>query len=169
MPRTRSLLVLSLLVAACSSSSSPPAPAKAEGGADPAAKAEPDVAPGLLDPDAATAEAPAEYKVEVTDDLWDLYVALQSDLLANEVTATDEGDPRAAAALARPLHSEMSVSRGRRAVLVHRTKRSQHLRGAGWGIAQHLRRRLHRHVRGFALRGPPGPDGSRGRGAPRAR
>jgi alpha,alpha-trehalose phosphorylase len=71
--------------------------------------------------------AAIEYKVEVTDDLGDLYVALQSDLLANEGTVTDEGDPRAAAVLARPLHSEMSIGRGRRGVLVHRTKRS-HLR-----------------------------------------
>jgi peptidyl-prolyl cis-trans isomerase A (cyclophilin A) len=69
MPRTR-LLVLAFVAtatAACTTSSSPPAPSKAEGGAaDSAAKAEPDVAPALLDPDSATAEAPAEYKVEVT-------------------------------------------------------------------------------------------------------
>ena len=41
--------------------------------------------------------AAIEYKVEVTDDLGDLYVALQSDLLANETVPTDDDDPRAAA------------------------------------------------------------------------
>jgi alpha,alpha-trehalose phosphorylase len=68
--------------------------------------------------------AAIEYKVEVTDDLGDLYVALQSDLLANENNRTESGDPRAAAGLDRPLQSEMAVGRGRRALLVHRTKRS---------------------------------------------
>src|SRR5512132_3066933 len=43
--------------------------------------------------------AAIEYKVEVTDDEGDLYVALQSDLLANESgAAASEDDPRAAAA-----------------------------------------------------------------------
>jgi alpha,alpha-trehalose phosphorylase len=70
--------------------------------------------------------AAIEYQVEVTDDLGDLYVALQSDLLANESgDSSESADPRAAAALARPLQSELSVGRGRRAVLVHRTRRSQ--------------------------------------------
>jgi alpha,alpha-trehalose phosphorylase len=71
--------------------------------------------------------AAIEYQVEVTDDQGDLYVALQSDLLANELTSIDgdDGDPRAAAALRKPLQSELAVGRGRRAVLVHRTKRSQ--------------------------------------------
>src|SRR3954452_21099710 len=69
--------------------------------------------------------AAVEYQVDVTDDLGDLYVALQSDLLANEAsTSTESEDPRAAAALRTPLLSEISVGRGRRAVLVHRTKRS---------------------------------------------
>jgi alpha,alpha-trehalose phosphorylase len=68
--------------------------------------------------------AAIEYKVEVTDDLGDLYVALQSDLLANENNRAESGDPRAAAGLDRPLQSEMAVGRGRRALLVHRTKRS---------------------------------------------
>jgi alpha,alpha-trehalose phosphorylase len=68
--------------------------------------------------------AAIEYQVEVTDDLGDLYVALQSDLLANENNRTESGDPRAAAGLDRPLQSEMAVGRGRRALLVHRTKRS---------------------------------------------
>ncbi len=70
--------------------------------------------------------AAIEYQVEVTDDLGDLYVALQSDLLANESAPTTEvDDPRAAAALAHPLQNEISVARGRRAVLVHHTKRSR--------------------------------------------
>jgi alpha,alpha-trehalose phosphorylase len=70
--------------------------------------------------------AAIEYQVEVTDDLGDLYVALQSDLLANETTGGMESDdPRAAAALAKPLRSELFVGRGRRAVLVHQTKRSK--------------------------------------------
>jgi alpha,alpha-trehalose phosphorylase len=74
--------------------------------------------------------AAIEYQVEVTDELGDLYVALQSDLLANEAGASiADDDPRAAAALAHPLRSELSVGRGRRAVLVHQTKRS-HLRMA---------------------------------------
>jgi alpha,alpha-trehalose phosphorylase len=74
--------------------------------------------------------AAIEYQVECTDDLGDLYVALQSDLLANEGPRGSEiDDPRAAAALAKPLQSELAVARGCRAVLVHRTKRS-HLRVA---------------------------------------
>ncbi|MCU1669092.1 MAG: putative enzyme [Blastococcus sp.] len=73
--------------------------------------------------------AAIEYQVEVTDDQGDLYVAVQSDLLANEQNSTESDDPRAAAALSRPLQSEMAVARGRRALLVHRTKRS-HLRVA---------------------------------------
>ena len=40
-------------------------------------------------------------------------------------------DPRAAAALAKPLQSELAVGRGRRAVLVHQTKRSQLRMAAG--------------------------------------
>ncbi|MCU1614835.1 MAG: putative enzyme, partial [Frankiales bacterium] len=64
-------------------------------------------------------------EVECADDQGDLYVALQSDLLANEdVVAVESGDPRAAAALAKPLQSELAVGRGRRAVLVHQTRRS---------------------------------------------
>ncbi|MGY2084768.1 glycoside hydrolase family 65 protein [Blastococcus sp. SYSU DS0539] len=76
--------------------------------------------------------AAIEYQVEVTDDLGDLYVALQSDLLANDDGApADDGDPRAAAALARPLECELAAGRGRRAVLVHRTKRSRLRMAAG--------------------------------------
>jgi alpha,alpha-trehalose phosphorylase len=69
--------------------------------------------------------AAIQYQVEVTDDLGDLYVAVQSDLLANEAGHTTSGDPRSAAALAKPLQSELAVARGRRGVLVHRTKRSR--------------------------------------------
>jgi len=76
--------------------------------------------------------AAIEYQVELTDDLGDLYVALQSDLLANEDgAAADEDDPRAAAALASPLQCELAAGRGRRAVLVHRTKRSRLRMAAG--------------------------------------
>jgi alpha,alpha-trehalose phosphorylase len=70
--------------------------------------------------------AAIQYQVEVTDDQGDLYVALQSDLLANEAGhGGGRDDPRAAAALAAPLQCELAVARGRRAVLVHRTKRSR--------------------------------------------
>jgi alpha,alpha-trehalose phosphorylase len=70
--------------------------------------------------------AAIEYRVEPADDQGDLYVALQSDLLANEpVDHADSDDPRAAAALRAPLVSELAVARGRRAVLVHRTRRSR--------------------------------------------
>jgi alpha,alpha-trehalose phosphorylase len=75
--------------------------------------------------------AAIEYQVEVIDDLGELYVALQSDLLANEDTHSDSDDPRAAAALDRPLQGEFSVGRGRRAVLVHRTARSRLRMAAG--------------------------------------
>ncbi|MCU1603796.1 MAG: putative glycosidase [Modestobacter sp.] len=77
--------------------------------------------------------AAIEYSVECTDDGGDLYVALQSDLLANEqVEGTGSyADPRASAALARPLQSEMAVARGRHAVLVHRTRRSKLRMAAG--------------------------------------
>jgi alpha,alpha-trehalose phosphorylase len=70
--------------------------------------------------------AAIQYQVEVTDDLGELYVAVQSDLLANEAGhGGARDDPRVAAALAKPLQSELAVARGRRAVLVHRTKRSR--------------------------------------------
>jgi alpha,alpha-trehalose phosphorylase len=70
--------------------------------------------------------AAIEYQVDCIDDMGDLYVALQSDLLANEAPrgAGETDDPRAAAALAKPLQSELAVARGSKAVLVHRTKRS---------------------------------------------
>lgn len=75
--------------------------------------------------------AAVEYQVEVIDDLGDLYVALQSDLLANEVNRLESEDPRAAASLERPLQAEFSVGRGRHAVLVHRTARSRLRMAAG--------------------------------------
>ncbi|WP_299950822.1 glycoside hydrolase family 65 protein [uncultured Modestobacter sp.] len=76
--------------------------------------------------------AAIEYEVECTDDQGDLYIALQSDLLANErVTTTESDDPRAAAAMTRPLESELHVGRGRHAVLVHRTRRSRLRMAAG--------------------------------------
>ncbi|MGY1745849.1 glycoside hydrolase family 65 protein [Blastococcus sp. SYSU D00695] len=70
--------------------------------------------------------AAIEYSVECNDGRGDLYVALQSDLLANEPvdSGMEADDPRAAAALRRPLVSELAVGRGQRAVLVHRTARS---------------------------------------------
>jgi alpha,alpha-trehalose phosphorylase len=76
--------------------------------------------------------AAIEYSVECTDDQGDLYIAVQSDLLANEdVSTTQTGDPRAAAAMKRPLQSEMHVGRNRHAVLVHQTRRSKLRMAAG--------------------------------------
>lgn len=69
--------------------------------------------------------AAIRYEVRCTDDGGDLYVALQSDLLANEVVENSgSDDPRAAAALRKPLASEHHNGKGRHAVLVHRTKTS---------------------------------------------
>lgn len=69
--------------------------------------------------------AAIRYEVRCTDDGGDLYVALQSDLLANEVVENSgSDDPRAAAALRRPLVSEHHTGKGRHAVLVHRTRTS---------------------------------------------
>nr|WP_204331356.1 glycoside hydrolase family 65 protein [Geodermatophilus sabuli] len=77
--------------------------------------------------------AAIEYSVECNDGQGDLYIALQSDLLANEPvdSGTEADDPRASAALARPLVSELAVARGHRAVLVHRTQRSRLRMAAG--------------------------------------
>jgi alpha,alpha-trehalose phosphorylase len=76
--------------------------------------------------------AAIEYSVECTDDQGDLYIALQSDLLANEAVSTAQsGDPRAASAMTRPLQSELHEGRGRHAVLVHHTKRSKLRMAAG--------------------------------------
>jgi alpha,alpha-trehalose phosphorylase len=63
---------------------------------------------------------------EVTPLDRDIYVAVQSDLLANEPTAVPyPGDPRAAAVLASPLQTELAARYERRAVLVHQTARSR--------------------------------------------
>jgi alpha,alpha-trehalose phosphorylase len=63
---------------------------------------------------------------EVTPLDRDVYVAVQSDLLANEPNASAPvADPRAAAVLAAPLQSELAASDRKRAVLVHRTARSR--------------------------------------------
>ncbi|KQS54674.1 glycosyl hydrolase [Geodermatophilus sp. Leaf369] len=76
--------------------------------------------------------AAIEYEVRCTDDGGDLYVAIQSDLLANEVVENSgSDDPRAAAALRKPLQSEQHVGRGRHAVLVHQTKTSRLRMAAG--------------------------------------
>jgi alpha,alpha-trehalose phosphorylase len=66
--------------------------------------------------------AAISYDVEPLDD--GFYVALQSDLLANEGSAQASSDPRDAAPLIRPLRCELADSRDRCAVLVHRTARS---------------------------------------------
>src|SRR5699024_11501078 len=54
----------------------------------------------------------------------DAYVALYSDLLANEPTGAVSSDPRDAAVLDHPLQAEASSARGQQAVLMHRTRRS---------------------------------------------
>ncbi|SDO06956.1 alpha,alpha-trehalose phosphorylase [Klenkia soli] len=76
--------------------------------------------------------AAIRYEVRCTDDGGDLYVAIQSDLLANEVIENSgSDDPRAAAALRKPLQSELHTGRGRHAVLVHQTKTSRLRMAAG--------------------------------------
>src|SRR4051794_10926587 len=76
--------------------------------------------------------AAIEYQVECTDDEGDLYIALQSDLLANEsVNTAQTDDPRAGKAMDRPLQSELHVGRGRHAVLVHQTRGSRLRMAAG--------------------------------------
>ncbi|WP_461021725.1 glycoside hydrolase family 65 protein [Thalassiella azotivora] len=62
------------------------------------------------------------YEVEPVDG--DTYIALQSDLVANAPTNGRHRDPRAAAVLERPLVPELAAGRESRAVLVHRTHRS---------------------------------------------
>lgn len=62
------------------------------------------------------------YEVEPLEE--DVYVALYSDLLANEPTGTVSSDPRDAAVLDHPLQAEASSARGQQAVLMHRTRRS---------------------------------------------
>ena len=76
--------------------------------------------------------AAIEYEVRCTDDQGDLYIALQSDLLANEdVNTSSSGDPRVASALTKPLVAELQAGRGRHAVLVHQTRRSKLRMAAG--------------------------------------
>jgi alpha,alpha-trehalose phosphorylase len=57
-------------------------------------------------------------------------VVVQSELVANEPLPAPDGDPRAAAALASPLRSEVFGNRDTRAVLVHSTKASELRMGA---------------------------------------
>lgn len=73
--------------------------------------------------------AAISYEVEPLED--DVYVALYSDLLANEQVGRPSSDPRDAAVLERPLKSEASAARGQQAVLMHRTRRSKLRMAAG--------------------------------------
>ncbi|MGH2867279.1 MAG: glycoside hydrolase family 65 protein, partial [Solirubrobacteraceae bacterium] len=68
------------------------------------------------------AVAAIEYVVEAIDDAFP--VVIQSVLVANEASPAASDDPRAAAALAAPLQSEMFGHHEGGAVLVHRTKTS---------------------------------------------
>jgi alpha,alpha-trehalose phosphorylase len=69
------------------------------------------------------AVAAIQYDVEPVDET--VPVVIQSELIANEALPEISGDPRAAAALGPPLHSEFSASLDTRAILVHSTKESQ--------------------------------------------
>ena len=62
------------------------------------------------------------YEVEPLDQ--GFYLALQSDLIANESSGKESSDPRDGAVLTRPLECELADSRDHRAVMVHRTRRS---------------------------------------------
>ena len=62
------------------------------------------------------------YEVETLDDA--AQVVVQSELVTNETQPVTEKDPRAAAALASPLSSDMFGGEGLRAFLVHTTKAS---------------------------------------------
>ena len=68
------------------------------------------------------AVAVIEYTVEPIDG--EFPVVVQSELVANEAIPVASKDPRAAAALAEPLSSEICEAQGDRAVLVHSTKSS---------------------------------------------
>ncbi len=68
------------------------------------------------------AVAAIEYVVEPLEG--EFPVVVQSQLVANEVSPSASADPRAAAALAAPLVSELFDCRENRAILVHRTKAS---------------------------------------------
>ncbi|MGH2928060.1 MAG: hypothetical protein ACRDL8_07655 [Solirubrobacteraceae bacterium] len=63
-----------------------------------------------------------EYVAEAVDGSFP--VVLQSQLVANEPGAPSSADPRAAAALAAPLESEIDYCSELRAILVHRTRQS---------------------------------------------
>jgi alpha,alpha-trehalose phosphorylase len=67
--------------------------------------------------------AAISYEVEPLDD--GFYMALQSDLLANEGNLSASRDPRDPAPLDRPLRQELADSHDDCAVLVHRTHRSR--------------------------------------------
>ncbi|HZQ49365.1 MAG TPA: glycosyl hydrolase family 65 protein [Candidatus Dormibacteraeota bacterium] len=69
--------------------------------------------------------AAVEYVVEVVDG--ESEIVLQSELVANEPPSASEqkADPRAGAAIERPLEPEVNAARGTRAVLIHSTKRSR--------------------------------------------
>jgi alpha,alpha-trehalose phosphorylase len=66
--------------------------------------------------------AAISYEVEPVDDV--VHVVLQSELIANEELPSVGSDPRAGAAIFRPLHSELFESTDTRAVLVHSTATS---------------------------------------------
>jgi len=69
------------------------------------------------------------YEVEPLDG--PLRLVVQSELVANEGGLPAQEDPRAAAILEAPLHSESFFDRGARVVLVHSCKRSKLLMAAG--------------------------------------
>jgi alpha,alpha-trehalose phosphorylase len=81
------------------------------------------------------------YEVEPADG--PVRVVAQSELIANETGGTITSDPRAAAVLEAPLASVEHYARGARSLLVHGTKQSGLLMGAGMD-----------HV----VEGPPGTD-----------
>ena len=62
------------------------------------------------------------YEVEPLDDA--VQVVVQSELVTNETLPVTEKDPRAAAALASPLVSDLFTGEELRAILVHTTKSS---------------------------------------------
>ena len=69
------------------------------------------------------------YEVEAMDEA--TRVVLQSELVANEEIPAPSKDPRVAAALESPLHSEEYSASATRAVMIHRTKVSQLRMAAG--------------------------------------
>jgi alpha,alpha-trehalose phosphorylase len=87
--------------------------------------------------------AAISYEVEAVDE--DVRVVVQSELVANEPPPAHEHDPRAAASLTAPLHSQLARNRDLAAVLVHSTAASRLLMAAAMD-----------HV----IDGPPGTDAS---------